>query len=46
MKNLASDPKHASTLDDMKKRLDRLMVETKAKDFWDKRIAAAKAGAS
>lgn len=43
LKNLAADPKHASTLADMKKRMDALMVETKAKEFWDKRIAAGKA---
>lgn len=40
LKNLAADPKHASTLADMKKRMDALMVETKAKEFWDKRLAA------
>ena len=44
LKNLASDPAHASTLADMKREMDRLMVETKGKEFWDKRIAAAKAG--
>lgn len=43
LKNLAYDPKHASTLADMKKRMDALMVETKAKEFWEKRIAAGKA---
>jgi len=43
LKNLAADPKHASTLAEMKKEMDRLMVETGGKEFWDNRIAAAKA---
>lgn len=43
LKNLALDPKYADTIADMKKRMDRLMVECKGKEFWDKRIADAKA---
>ncbi len=43
LKNLAYDPRYAATLADMKKRMDKLMIETKAKEFWEKRIAAAKA---
>lgn len=43
LKNLASDPKHAASLADMKSRMDRMLVETKGKEFWDKRIADSKA---
>lgn len=43
LKNLASDPKHAATLDEMKKKMDLLLVETRGKEFWDKHIAEAKA---
>lgn len=43
LRNLAADPAHASTLAEMRKELERLMVETRGKEFWDKRIAAAKA---
>lgn len=42
LKNLAYDPKHAATLADMKKRMDALMIQTKAKEFWEKRIEAGK----
>jgi N-acetylglucosamine-6-sulfatase len=43
LKNLASDPKHAATLNEMKKKMDLLLIETRGKEFWDKHIAEAKA---
>jgi arylsulfatase A-like enzyme len=39
LKNLASDPKYASTLAEMKKKMDVLLTETKGKEFWKKRVA-------
>ncbi len=43
LRNLAYDPKHAATLAEMKQRMEALMIETKAKEFWEKRIADRKA---
>lgn len=39
MKNLAADPKHAATMEEMKKELDRLLIETNGKEFWQKLVA-------
>lgn len=39
MRNVAADPKYASTREDMKRELDRLLVETEGREFWEKLIA-------
>jgi len=46
LKNLASDPAHSSALAEMKKEMDKLMVETGGKGWWDKYLTDGAASAA